>query len=61
MPALGVQAEISVILNMQEDLVSALEGEVGAAEALRSSLVSALLERTVSIPESYDALLTEAV
>jgi restriction endonuclease S subunit len=61
MPEPREQAEISAALNLLEHMVSALEDEHGAAKTLRHSLVSALLQRTVPIPESYDALLAEAV
>jgi restriction endonuclease S subunit len=61
MPEPREQAEISAVLNMLEHMVSVLEDEHGAAKELRHSLVSALLQRGVSIPESYDALLAVAV
>lgn len=55
------QQRIGQVLDAAGDVASALASESQALRAYRPRLLAALLNQTVDIPESYDALLAKAV
>ncbi len=54
------QREIAAVLDSLSAAAEALANELGTLRAFRSSLLTALLSQTITIPEAYDAVLEVA-